>query len=117
MDETIFRRSAMRCIMKRITLLAAALMMVSVPVLAEEGTTMGSMFDKGQQPVKNECLLVAKNCTSDSVQERINRIENEIKRGTDVYSADEIKQLHRELEENNRLLRFEENESNPGAGV
>ena len=106
----------MRCIINRLTLLAAALMIVAVPALADEGS-MGSKFEPGQMADKNECLLVAKNCVSDTVQERINRIESEIKRGTDVYSTDEIKQLQKELDENNRLLRYEESESNPGAGV
>jgi len=48
----------MRCIVKRIALLAAALMIVAVPVLAEEGS-IDRRFEQGLTE-KNECLLVAR---------------------------------------------------------
>jgi predicted nuclease with TOPRIM domain len=89
----------MRCITKRIALMAAALMIVVVPVLADEGS-----FDnkfQGRQPEKNECLLVARNCPDqvDTIQQRIDRIKGEISRGTDVYSNDELRRLNMKLDE------------------
>jgi len=95
----------MRHIAKRITLLAAALMIVAVPVLADEGS-IDRRFEQGQQVEKNECLLVAKNCGDqvDTIQQRIDRIKGEISRGSDVYTNDELRRLNRELDEANKTL-------------
>jgi TolA-binding protein len=99
------RRLAMRSILKRIALLAAALMIVAVPALADEGA-MDRMMERGQQVDKNECLLVAVNCGNqmDTIQQRIERIREEIARGSDVYSNDELRRLNRQLEEANKSL-------------
>jgi TolA-binding protein len=90
----------MRCIIKRIALLAAVLMIVAVPALADE-SSMDSRFEQGQQFEKNECLLVAKDCGNqvDTIQQRIERIKGEISRGSDVYTNDELRRLDRQLEE------------------
>ena len=98
----------MRCVIKRISLLAAALMIVAVPVLADEGS-MDNKFQQGQQTEKNECLLMAVNCGNqvDTIQQRIDRIQKEISRGTDVYTSDELRMLNRELEEANKILESE----------
>lgn len=95
----------MRSISKKLALLAAALMVMAVPALADEGA-IDKMVDHGQPTVKNECLLVAKNCGNqvDSIQERIERISGEIARGTNVYTRDEMRKLERQLEEANKLL-------------
>jgi len=94
----------MRCIVKRIALLAAALMIVAVPVLADEGS-IDRRFEQGLTE-KNECLLVAKNCGDqvDTIQQRIDRIKGEISRGSDVYTNDELRRLDRELDEANKTL-------------
>lgn len=90
----------MRYVLKRISLLAAALLIAAVPVLADEGS-MDRSFDQGMQSEKNECLLVATNCGNsvDSFQQRIDRIRGEIARGSDVYTQDELSRLNRELNE------------------
>ena len=95
----------MRRIIRRVTLLAAALMIAVVPVLAEEGAVMQKM-EPAEQGVKNECLLVARNCGEqrDTIQEKIDRIQNEIKRGTAVYTNDELNKLQDKLDEANRTL-------------
>jgi flagellar motility protein MotE (MotC chaperone) len=105
MNTTNLRRSVMRKIIKKLTLLAAALMIMAVPALADEGS-MDKTFDQGQQDGKNECLLVAMNCANqvDTIQQRINRIQGEVSRGTSVYSNEELKALERELEDANKLL-------------
>jgi len=95
----------MRSIVRKLSLLAAALMIMAVPVLADEGS-MDKMIEQGQQTDKNECLLVAVNCGNqvDSIQQRIDRIRGEIARGSDVYSADELRRLNRQLDEANKIL-------------
>ena len=65
------------------------------------------MGQPDQQVQKDECLLVAKNCPTDSIQERIQRIQAEIGKGTDVYSSDELIRLQRELDVAQKLLDFE----------
>jgi hypothetical protein len=93
----------MKAIARTVTVVAAALMIAAVPVLAED-TIMGQ---QEMQDQKNECLLVAQNCPTDSIQERIQRIQGEIGKGTDVYSADELRRLNRQLEEAEKLLDYE----------
>lgn len=93
----------MRSIARRISLVAAALMIAALPALAEEKV----MGQQEPQVQKNECLLVAKNCAADSIQERIQSIQNEIGRGQDVYTRDELRQLNNQLEEYQKMLDFE----------
>ena len=95
----------MRSIIRRITLLAAALMLLAVPVLAAEGA-MYEAVEPGQQEGKDECLLVAMNCPNqvDTIQQRIERIKGEIARGSYVYTNDELGILNRQLEEAERNL-------------
>ena len=84
--------------MKRIVimLMAASLMAASVPVFAAEMT-------KAQ---KDECLLASKGCAGevDSIQTKIKKLNNEIKKGTKVYSAEEIKKLNAKLKEAETML-------------
>lgn len=84
--------------MKRIVLMlmAASLMATSVPVFAAEMT-------KAQ---KDECLLASKGCAGevDSIQTKIKKLNTEIKKGTKVYSADEIKKLDAKLKEAEAIL-------------
>ena len=51
---------------------------------------------KGQ---KDECLIVAQNCTvgEDSVMARVDRLQREIDKGTAVYTPEELKNLHDQL--------------------
>jgi peptidoglycan hydrolase CwlO-like protein len=97
----------MRNIVKRLSLLAAALMILAVPVLAYEGTGI-PMTNENSNKDKNECLLVARNCTNqvDSIQERITKIRKEISRGEAVYTKDELRQLNNKLEEANKTLEY-----------
>lgn len=89
--------------MKRIAImipaLAAAFLINVAPSLSEEGTAMGGGKNIGAQ--KDECLLVAMNCPNqqDTYQQRIERLQKEINKGTDVYTPGELKKLNDELEE------------------
>ena len=79
---------------KAALLVIAALMMSSVPVLAMEGMD------------KNECLTASMNCKAevDSIQQKMKKINTEIKKGKKVYSAEELKTLNAKLKEANALL-------------
>ena len=93
---------------KRIALLAASLMVFAVPVLADDL----NMFSPAAEPVqqqqggKNECLLVASNCTGsvDTLTEKIDRFQNEINKGTSVYSNDELRTLQNNLNDAKKTL-------------
>lgn len=94
----------MRRLVKRIALLAAALMIMAVPVLAEDLSVVPSRDPEQQQGGKDQCLLVAMNCgdRAESFQNRIDMIQNEIKKGTDVYTTDELNTLQKRLDEEMR---------------
>lgn len=98
----------MRSVIRKLTLLSAALMILAVPAFANEGG-MDRVLDQGQKTDKNECLLVAKNCGNqvDSIQQRIERIKGEISKGTDVYTNDELRRLYRQLDEAVKTLENE----------
>jgi len=89
-----------RRIVRRLALLTAALMIVAVPALADQGSIEGRL-EQGQQLERDECLLVAMNCPNqvDSIQQRIDRIKGEISRGSDVYTNDELRRLNWQLDE------------------
>lgn len=57
---------------------------------------------------KNECLLIAKDCGSSiqSIQDKIEKLKEEIAKGTVVYTAEELKILKQKLAEINRILDF-----------
>lgn len=101
--------------MKRIALLiptlAAVMMINALPSYSGEGygsgkwgTTMGGQEQTTGQ--KDECLLVARNCPDrvDSIQERIDKLQTEINKGTAVYTPEELGILHQKLDDANRLM-------------
>jgi hypothetical protein len=97
----------MKATARTITVIAAALMIASVPVFAAEEV----MGQQEQQDQNRECLLVAKNCPTDSIQERIQRIQGEINRGSDVYSSEELVRLNQDLKDAQRVLELEMTDS------
>jgi preprotein translocase subunit SecA len=50
----------------------------------------------GQSEQRDECLLVARNCSDnvDSYQQRIERLNTEISKGTAVYTENELRILN-----------------------
>ena len=84
--------------MKKIAVLMIAVfsMSVAVPVFAAE-------MSKEQ---KDQCLLASKGCASetDSIQKKIKKLQAEVKKGTKVYSVDEITKLNAKLKEAEDLL-------------
>jgi hypothetical protein len=89
--------------MKRISViistLAASLLITAMPILAADESI-------GQEAQKDECLLVARNCTDsvDSIQQRIDKLNTEIGKGTAVYSNEELGVLNNKLDDASRLL-------------
>lgn len=82
--------------MKKVAMFVMAVMAVSVmstnaPVYAAQ---------------KDECLLISKNCKGevDSIQQKIKKLNTEIKKGTKVYTPDELKILHNKLKEVNAQM-------------
>ncbi len=95
----------MRYSMRKIALLAAALMIMAVPVLAEDGPLRPGMEPEGLKD--KECILVAMNCDVDrfdSIRQSVDRIQSEINRGSGVYTSDELKRLQERLDEATRTL-------------
>jgi hypothetical protein len=97
--------------MKRIFVLfsgvAVTLLFSAVPLIAGE-RVMGKTMEPGQSVEKDECLLIARNCSGqvDSIQERISRLQAEISRGTDVYSKTELRELNKKLDDEYKFLDF-----------
>ncbi len=79
--------------MKRIASLVMVVFMmsVSIPALAAEMT----------QEQKNECLLASKRCLNevDTLQQKIKKLDAEIKKGKRVYTPEELKKLNEKLKE------------------
>ena len=92
----------MRRIATMLSILAVSLLISAMPALTAEV----SMPNMGVAVQKDECLLIAKNCTDnlDSIVQKIDRIEREIGRGTNVYSTDELRVLKGKLDENYKVL-------------
>lgn len=93
----------MKGIATRLAGFTAAIMIFALPVLAADKTIgMGS----GQQMQKDECLLVSQNCREsvDSIQQRIDRLNREIRKGGSVYNSEELKHLDFQLRETNQML-------------
>jgi|GEM_PF-624398 len=91
----------------KIMLVMSASLASALPVLASDSMGGGSM-GQDNRDMKNECLLMAKNCGDqvDTIQQRIGRISREISRGKAVYTDQELRQLRSQLEEANQLLEF-----------
>jgi septal ring factor EnvC (AmiA/AmiB activator) len=55
---------------------------------------------------KDECLLASKNCNDevDSIQQKIQRLNTEIKKGHRVYTSAELNKLQAKLKDVNDLL-------------
>ena len=87
--------------------LTISTMLVALPVFSGEGIKVAiGEYGQGNQTEtseqygkKDECLLIAKNCANetDTIQERIERLHNEILKGTDVYTPEELNTLNRQL--------------------
>lgn len=80
-----------------IVVLAGALLMA---------TSTGA-FAEQTQAEKDECLLVSRNCRDqvDDIYKRMERLDREIKKGTRVYTPQELAVLRQKLAETQETLR------------
>lgn len=86
--------------MKKIVMLMAAafIMSASVPVIAANHE-----MTKEQ---KDQCLLYSKKCATqvDTIQQRIKKLNQEVEKGTRVYSPQELQRLEQKLKEAQDIL-------------
>lgn len=90
--------------------MVAALMAFSlfstVPAFSMEH---GASHDQADEQCRKECEMLLKNCAQevDSIQQRIGKLQTEIKeKGADKYTLEELKTLERKLKEANETLRI-----------
>ncbi len=77
-----------------------------LPAFALPATTAAFAADVNRAE-KNECLLATKGCKDqvDSIQQRIKKLNTEIKKGKKVYSAEDLKKLQQKLKEADDILK------------
>jgi hypothetical protein len=77
-----------------------------MPVCADDAETTVSNEQQAQQ--KDECILVARNCGNSaiSIQDKIDRLKNEIAKGRAIYTRKEMNILQQKLDEVSRTLDF-----------
>ena len=91
----------MRRIASVLTVLAATVLITGSTLMADDRIEYSTPDNS-----KDECLLVAMNCANevDSIQTRINRLNQEIARGPDVYTREELNVLKNKLQDATRTL-------------
>lgn len=82
-----------------LALTAALLTLSAVPAFPQPA--------QGTQAQKDECLLASRNCMNqvDDIKTRIYKLDKEIKKGTRVYTPEELKKLENKLKETSDILR------------
>jgi hypothetical protein len=87
-----------------VSAMVGSLLIAVVPVLSAERT----IWEEFQTPKKDLCLLLAKNCQDNAyvLQQRIDRLQGEIYKGTTVYTHDELDILKKKLDEATKALEF-----------
>jgi hypothetical protein len=92
----------MKKIVGIITIAAASIILNGTTLLAA-GSMGGEEY--GVDAGRDECLLLAKNCPDsvDSINQRIERLNREIMKGADVYTADELQKLRDKLDDTLRM--------------
>jgi Skp family chaperone for outer membrane proteins len=83
------------------------ILITMLTVAALSATSMAFAADAPVAGSKDECLLASKNCMNevDSIQQRMKKINSEIKKGKKVYSAEELKKLEQKLKEADEILK------------
>jgi hypothetical protein len=86
-----------------IMIIVFSLLVNRMPVLAENTVTAPSEQDSQE---KNECLLAGKHCGYSvvSIQDKIDLLNDEIDKGTTVYSLKELHKLQQKLDDVEKTL-------------
>ena len=95
-------------------LLAVSLLLCAIPTQAEE-SIVGDQGIKEQKGSIDECLLVAINCGNNfyTLDQKIDKLQKEISKGTEDYTNDELRILKEEL---NNAVKTREYFKYEGAG-
>jgi len=93
--------------MKRISMLficAAALLPIAVPVFSDEGEDTSRKSEQN----RDECLLLARRCgtAAYSIQDKVEKLKEEIEKGKKSYSVEELNILRQKLDDANRTLDY-----------
>jgi hypothetical protein len=93
-------------IMKSRMLVLLPMMLVAVLLAVSVAAESDMKMQSAEPRQKDICLLAAMNCAneSDTFQQRIERLQHEIQKGTDVYTPDELNILNRQLLDKKREL-------------
>lgn len=69
--------------------------------------TATGAFAEQTQAERDECLLASKNCLNqvDDIFQRMQRLDQEIQKGTRVYTPKELERLRQKLTETQELLK------------
>lgn len=76
-------------------------------ILSAAFTAMAD-FSDDLPPKKDECLLIARNCgtSARSLQDKIEKLQEEIQKGKKVYTPQELRLLQQKLNEVEKVLDF-----------
>jgi len=84
-----------------ISVMAASMLFSATTILAADNYPLpfGKYESRQSYYMKNQCLLVAKNCATDTstVMQRVNDLRKEIAKGLAVYTPDELRTLKEQL--------------------
>jgi hypothetical protein len=94
--------------MKRLTLLIPALLAALSATVVTGLSAEKKMMDEMLLPKRDECLLLAKNCTDNAymIEQRIERLRQEINKGNLLYNDNELNILRKKLDDANKALEF-----------
>ena len=83
--------------MKKVAVMVMAAFMMSATLPA---------FAEMTKEEKDQCLLASKSCMTEanSIQQKMKKLNAEIKKGKKVYSAEELKKLQDKLKEAEEIL-------------
>lgn len=79
-------------------------MILAVAVLTASTVPAFAQMSKEE---KDQCLLASKGCAGevDSIQKQVKKIQAEIKKGTKVYTAEELRTLEQKLKDVNAFIK------------
>jgi len=94
--------------MRTLTIFVSALLTFLLTAVGPAISAEKKMMDQMLLPQKDECLLLAKNCTDNEyvIEQRIERLRQEINKGNLIYTDDELNILRKKLDDANRTLDF-----------
>jgi hypothetical protein len=98
----------MRRLLAGVSAAALSLLVAAVPLIAAENAKKEELLI----PKKDQCLLFAKNCDDNAyvIQQRVDRLRNEIQKGSAVYTDEELNILKKRLNNSEKALEFIFNE-------